>query len=161
MFFFFFFFSSRRRHTRLQGDWSSDVCSSDLAMVDLIFVAWVAAEQKVIQIQAVNHDLVANQFDGAHAVERCRGIGPSGALLQHCGSIYEKQDQQNAEDKAEAGIKLLTDRHCEKPPLAAAMSVLCERTAPPKRSDLTAPYPEIRTRPSALCPRPRGKISIP
>src|SRR6266850_2195365 len=27
--FFFFFFSSRRRHTRLQGDWSSDVCSSD------------------------------------------------------------------------------------------------------------------------------------
>src|SRR6266850_326884 len=31
MFYFFFFFSSRRRHTRLQGDWSSDVCSSDLA----------------------------------------------------------------------------------------------------------------------------------
>src|SRR5256885_6297123 len=29
--FVFFFFSSRRRHTRLQGDWSSDVCSSDLA----------------------------------------------------------------------------------------------------------------------------------
>src|SRR2546426_6842035 len=29
---FFFFFSSRRRHTRLQGDWSSDVCSSDLAV---------------------------------------------------------------------------------------------------------------------------------
>src|SRR2546426_11698180 len=27
---FCFFFSSRRRHTRLQGDWSSDVCSSDL-----------------------------------------------------------------------------------------------------------------------------------
>src|SRR5688500_20378170 len=29
-FYFLFFFSSRRRHTRLQGDWSSDVCSSDL-----------------------------------------------------------------------------------------------------------------------------------
>src|SRR2546426_4526334 len=29
----FFFFSSRRRHTRLQGDWSSDVCSSDLAAI--------------------------------------------------------------------------------------------------------------------------------
>src|SRR5437879_7442393 len=26
-----FFFSSRRRHTRYIGDWSSDVCSSDLA----------------------------------------------------------------------------------------------------------------------------------
>src|SRR5437762_7325592 len=30
-YFFFFFFSSRRRHTRYIGDWSSDVCSSDLA----------------------------------------------------------------------------------------------------------------------------------
>src|SRR6266581_6338153 len=28
--FIFFFFSSRRRHTRWTGDWSSDVCSSDL-----------------------------------------------------------------------------------------------------------------------------------
>src|SRR6266700_6920898 len=28
---FFFFFSSRRRHTRFSRDWSSDVCSSDLA----------------------------------------------------------------------------------------------------------------------------------
>ena len=26
-----FFFSSRRRHTRFTSDWSSDVCSSDLA----------------------------------------------------------------------------------------------------------------------------------
>src|SRR5437762_4316930 len=28
----FFFFSSRRRHTRYIGDWSSDVCSSDLVL---------------------------------------------------------------------------------------------------------------------------------
>src|SRR2546430_9979420 len=28
----FFFFSSRRRHTRFDCDWSSDVCSSDLAI---------------------------------------------------------------------------------------------------------------------------------
>src|SRR5690606_40966854 len=28
---FVFFFSSRRRHTRFSRDWSSDVCSSDLA----------------------------------------------------------------------------------------------------------------------------------
>src|SRR2546430_5152102 len=27
----YFFFSSRRRHTRFDCDWSSDVCSSDLA----------------------------------------------------------------------------------------------------------------------------------
>src|SRR5256885_4852792 len=31
-----FFFSSRRRHTRLQGDWSSDVCSSDLGAIERV-----------------------------------------------------------------------------------------------------------------------------
>src|SRR5438445_10169016 len=30
----FFFFSSRRRHTRYWRDWSSDVCSSDLAPLE-------------------------------------------------------------------------------------------------------------------------------
>src|SRR5256885_8426092 len=35
-----FFFSSRRRHTRLQGDWSSDVCSSDL--VDEMYEQYLA-----------------------------------------------------------------------------------------------------------------------
>src|SRR2546422_1025717 len=30
----FFFFSSRRRHTRCSRDWSSDVCSSDLAALN-------------------------------------------------------------------------------------------------------------------------------
>src|SRR5690606_39630427 len=31
-----FFFSSRRRHTRFSRDWSSDVCSSDLEMGELL-----------------------------------------------------------------------------------------------------------------------------
>src|SRR5262245_65390449 len=34
-----FFFSSRRRHTRCLSDWSSDVCSSDLAHQRLSEVA--------------------------------------------------------------------------------------------------------------------------
>src|SRR5690348_17824282 len=34
-----FFFSSRRRHTRWTGDWSSDVCSSDLITETLGIVA--------------------------------------------------------------------------------------------------------------------------
>src|SRR5205807_5901538 len=36
---FLFFFSSRRRHTRLQGDWSSDVCSSDLQALRYVLFA--------------------------------------------------------------------------------------------------------------------------
>src|SRR5688500_19064059 len=38
-----FFFSSRRRHTRLQGDWSSDVCSSDLSVPGSHRFLWVAS----------------------------------------------------------------------------------------------------------------------
>src|SRR5204863_5556297 len=34
---YFFFFSSRRRHTRSLRDWSSDVCSSDLAILFLSY----------------------------------------------------------------------------------------------------------------------------
>src|SRR5262249_56362596 len=35
-----FFFSSRRRHTRLVSDWSSDVCSSDLAFTKTPQLDW-------------------------------------------------------------------------------------------------------------------------
>src|SRR6266850_5675434 len=65
---FFFFFSSRRRHTRLQGDWSSDVCSSDLvrrfgnkanygdaSRVDLLRAAG-AADAKLIVIAVDNKE---------------------------------------------------------------------------------------------------------
>src|SRR5688500_1071695 len=45
-----FVFSSSRRHTRLQGDWSSDVCSSDLVRVietpghPVVYGDWLGAE---------------------------------------------------------------------------------------------------------------------
>src|SRR5690348_17692227 len=40
-----FFFSSRRRHTRWTGDWSSDVCSSDLLIVFAIYyIGLIAGE---------------------------------------------------------------------------------------------------------------------
>src|SRR3989454_6468481 len=48
----FFFFSSRRRHTRLQGDWSSDVCSSDL------FISIVVG----LILAAVGLDIVTGQL---------------------------------------------------------------------------------------------------
>src|SRR5437764_11865016 len=34
-----FFFSSRRRHTRYIGDWSSDVCSSDLPLLNAAYIS--------------------------------------------------------------------------------------------------------------------------
>src|SRR5207248_5782871 len=59
--FCFFFFSSRRRHTRSYGDWSSDVCSSDLPVGGGGLLAGVALavkslrpQTKVIAVEA-NH----------------------------------------------------------------------------------------------------------
>src|SRR5436189_779389 len=43
----FFFFSSRRRHTRYIGEWSSDVCSSDLySIADIAAWPWVSRYQR-------------------------------------------------------------------------------------------------------------------
>src|ERR1039457_3425728 len=62
-FFFFFFFSSRRRHTRLQGDWSSDVCSSDLdSMIPAMAVA--GAAKSPVRLGFVYHPvgMILNQW---------------------------------------------------------------------------------------------------
>src|SRR5688500_19217001 len=55
---FFFFFSSRRRHTRLQGDWSSDVCSSDL--VELLLGQLNARRRHQLEICAIPHEFDAD-----------------------------------------------------------------------------------------------------
>src|SRR5437867_6373260 len=47
-----FFFSSRRRHTRSYGDWSSDVCSSDLPGESLVEAAPV---QRFPAVDEVGH----------------------------------------------------------------------------------------------------------
>src|SRR5690606_39588975 len=52
-----FFFSGRRRHTRFSRDWSSDVCSSDLAREAALDVAeQLGFEQALRQRAAVDGD---------------------------------------------------------------------------------------------------------
>src|SRR5438034_3896570 len=62
---FFFFFSSRRRHTRSLCDWSSDVCSSDLAAVDLPHLALepVRRELEAVGAEGVGLDQVGPRRD--------------------------------------------------------------------------------------------------
>src|SRR5690348_8114624 len=60
----FFFFSSRRRHTRWTGDWSSDVCSSDL--MTLLLLAG---------LQPISYDLYESaDVDGATRWQKFRYI---------------------------------------------------------------------------------------
>jgi len=37
---------------------------------DFFLVARIAAEQKIVEVQPVEHDLIANGFNGAHALQR-------------------------------------------------------------------------------------------
>src|SRR5688500_1544724 len=56
-----FFFSSRRRHTRLQGDWSSDVCSSDL---DEVPGGHAVSFEREVFPKLVGGDLYGRLVDG-------------------------------------------------------------------------------------------------
>src|SRR5438876_5676012 len=55
--FFFFFFSSRRRHTRWTGDWSSDVCSSDLELCIRTRSRVVSSEKNLGRVERIRRDI--------------------------------------------------------------------------------------------------------
>src|SRR6266581_5599156 len=61
----FFFFSSRRRHTRWTGDWSSDVCSSDLGyewLAEWQYARYVSAALEVLR-RGAEHEARAPRID--------------------------------------------------------------------------------------------------
>src|SRR5205807_3434001 len=74
----FFFFSSRRRHTRLQGDWSSDVCSSDLRGESGGFLGQAILRTACATVGDFDH------VDGAYA--QCAPV-PRGALAIALGNL--------------------------------------------------------------------------
>src|SRR5256885_4214133 len=83
---FFFFFSSRRRHTRLQGDWSSDVCSSDLNLGG----AW----RFVMSDRAGNDERLAFLYDSAKVT-----------LLEEIGEVaFPPKDNANVSRSEERRV---------------------------------------------------------
>src|SRR2546430_10155248 len=62
----FFFFSSRRRHTRFDCDWSSDVCSSDLSLLEKREKLWIELRffQEVLE-QITSGNRMKLNFAGA------------------------------------------------------------------------------------------------
>src|SRR5216684_7062295 len=99
MFIFFFFFSSRRRHTRCSRDWSSDVCSSDLAGVvvaeDLGQARDVLRAHPALRVVTRDGDLI-----GAHWAVGGSARPPSMLALR------------GAADDAAAGL-VRAESHCQ------------------------------------------------
>src|ERR1039457_3193732 len=81
----FFLFSSRRRHTRLQGHWSSDVCSSDLSTQ--VYAAAGVDTTRVLR--AFTTDL------GVPINERLRS-GPSPVELLPLRALRGEEELQNS-----------------------------------------------------------------
>src|SRR5438094_6384913 len=78
----FFFFSSRRRHTRSYGDWSSDVCSSDLFLILTTVVA-----RGVEDVDAfIEHLEKTGAFSNAQSVEE--HVNEQGQLEAHLEMKY-------------------------------------------------------------------------
>src|SRR5437879_12626632 len=67
-----FFFSSRRRHTRYIGDWSSDVCSSDL---DLPVKLGLPEDSKDFAAEAIGMPRAPIEIGRASCRKECRSRG--------------------------------------------------------------------------------------
>src|SRR5437762_8778619 len=84
------FFSSRRRHTRYIGDWSSDVCSSDLPI-------------KESELAARVRDFLGTFSSGGTAVAlEFRGMRPSGEVfdfMKESGAIHSVDLSNRSEER--------------------------------------------------------------
>src|SRR5256885_10989749 len=68
-------FSSRRRHTRLQGDWSSDVCSSDLSdLLTRTNLNWLFQREDTRYRRLSGNSLAAGGVDNAFNAVNCGGF---------------------------------------------------------------------------------------
>src|ERR671935_683607 len=84
-----FFFSSRRRHTRYIGDWSSDVCSSDLIdeLVGTSAVMRIGEGERLVVTVESGH-MPGESVRVAVRPERVQ-IEPAGSPLLNGGSRLE------------------------------------------------------------------------
>src|SRR5438876_8138267 len=82
------FFSSRRRHTRWTGDWSSDVCSSDLSLFASVASPTTSREALKRAGDVVGEATLANN---------------EGEVLSDQGRLEERSEERRVGKKGSGG----------------------------------------------------------
>src|SRR5436189_6479199 len=101
---FFFFFSSRRRHTRYIGDWSSDVCSSDHAVVVL------GQHQRRLHFQHGVEPFENLRLGQVDLVEIGRASGRERVEISGGAANLKKKKKSNQDTLAERGVNIDVNR---------------------------------------------------
>src|ERR1039457_7035580 len=107
---FFFFFSSRRRHTRLQDDWSSDVCSSDLFLPSFLVISVV---DFYFHRGSQDHLTLSMTPPGSRIIQaKALPTPATTALRTDCGSrsavgIEDEEQQRESGQYPEPGLQLV------------------------------------------------------
>src|SRR5207249_12307999 len=113
--FFFFFFSSRRRHTRSKRDWSSDVCSSDLPVRDVLeALALERAEERDRHLRAGGRFALGQERLEPLALGRLQ----EPRVVVHAAGRSGRQDEGNGKGNREEQARTsLWGRCLRRPPL--------------------------------------------
>src|SRR5437879_10177637 len=99
----FFFFSSRRRHTRYIGDWSSDVCSSDLIKLENIKLEDLGRAKRVT-IDKENTTIVEGEGKKADIQGRVAQIRRQ---IEETTSDYDSEKLQERLAKLAGGVAVI------------------------------------------------------
>src|SRR5438034_9736447 len=101
-----FFFSSGRRHTRSLCDWSSDVCSSDLAdalaareqlrALDAELAPVARLKQEVAALEGLQRETATRRTEEAQLAELARNIRMLERRLTELGDVPESLTRADA-----------------------------------------------------------------
>src|SRR5690348_9495256 len=146
-----FFFSSRRRHTRWTGDWSSDVCSSDLFLPNML--AGILSIDRVLLIVAADDGPRPQTLEHLDILELIEVAEVTGVVTK----IDRVPEERRVAIEAELAA-LLAEAGYEGAPIFAVSSVT--GAGIPELSEHLSRTARIADAARAACP-PTGHFRLP
>src|SRR5207248_5810794 len=97
------FFSSRRRHTRSYGDWSSDVCSSDLSSSAPLGVVTVGVGGLGVRSKRSDDDVRSISISAAGGTATGASAGFGGGVFAAAGGAGCRSEERRVGKECRGG----------------------------------------------------------